>query len=287
MSTYRFSGHETFHCRHFWLKKGYDFLNQSGSFSSNEALVELGVGKNMVTSIGHWMRVFGLLQDGCLTDFATQLFGTDGLDPYLEDRGTMWLLHFRLVNSESSIYKMVFEDFRKMRVSSEFTPKQISEFISRKVSADGSSFSDSTYQNDVKVFLRNYIATNKKEVKALEDDYASVLIGLNLLSVVPDVLVDGEALYTMEYNRKDDLPEEIFLFCLLETFEKEVSISFADIQNKVSDLFLCNRDGTDQKLLRLQESGYLVYKEDAGRREIQLKETIDKWDVLKSYYHGI
>lgn len=22
-----FSGHDTFHCRHLWLKKGYDFVN--------------------------------------------------------------------------------------------------------------------------------------------------------------------------------------------------------------------------------------------------------------------
>lgn len=30
MSELTFSGHETFHCRQFWLKKGYDFKYEEG-----------------------------------------------------------------------------------------------------------------------------------------------------------------------------------------------------------------------------------------------------------------
>ncbi|HRW22723.1 MAG TPA: DUF4007 family protein, partial [Bacteroidales bacterium] len=53
-----FSGHETFHCRTFWLKKGYDFLVSGNNTFKNEeaAVVELGVGKNMVASIRYWMK---------------------------------------------------------------------------------------------------------------------------------------------------------------------------------------------------------------------------------------
>ena len=50
---YCFSGHETFSCRSYWPKKGYDFLNNGNKFNDNDALVKLGVGKNMVSSIKH------------------------------------------------------------------------------------------------------------------------------------------------------------------------------------------------------------------------------------------
>ncbi len=50
---YKFSGHETFHCRHFWLKKGYDFVNQGHTFSEDTAVVDLGVGQNMVKPINY------------------------------------------------------------------------------------------------------------------------------------------------------------------------------------------------------------------------------------------
>ena len=61
ITQFKFSGHETFHCRHFWLKKGVDHLSAGNSFKNKEAVVELGVGKNMVTSISHWLKAFGLV----------------------------------------------------------------------------------------------------------------------------------------------------------------------------------------------------------------------------------
>jgi hypothetical protein len=57
-----FSGHETFQCRHLWLKKGCDFVKSGKVFGAEDAVVELGVGKNMVTSIRYWMRAFDLLE---------------------------------------------------------------------------------------------------------------------------------------------------------------------------------------------------------------------------------
>jgi len=52
---FTFSGHDTFHCRHLWLKKGYDFIKTGNKFANEDAVVLLGVGKNMVTSIYFWM----------------------------------------------------------------------------------------------------------------------------------------------------------------------------------------------------------------------------------------
>ncbi|RYE14072.1 MAG: DUF4007 family protein [Rickettsiales bacterium] len=50
--TPNFSGHETFTFRYPWLKKGVDGLKGNpGIFQSDDAIVELGVGKNMVSSI--------------------------------------------------------------------------------------------------------------------------------------------------------------------------------------------------------------------------------------------
>ncbi|MCY3615090.1 MAG: DUF4007 family protein [Bacteroidetes bacterium] len=54
-SKYSFSGHETFPLRLNWLKKAVDAVNKKDTiFHSDAAIVELGVGKNMVRSIRHW-----------------------------------------------------------------------------------------------------------------------------------------------------------------------------------------------------------------------------------------
>lgn len=95
---FTFSGHESFQCRHLWLKKGYDFVSKKKSFNNDDAVVELGVGKNMVSSIRFWMKAFNLLTPADeLTDFAHRLLSDGGYDPYMEDEGTLWLLHYQLV----------------------------------------------------------------------------------------------------------------------------------------------------------------------------------------------
>lgn len=47
---YSFSGHESFPCKTLWLKKGYDFVTSNQDFNAPEAVVSLGVGKNMVAA---------------------------------------------------------------------------------------------------------------------------------------------------------------------------------------------------------------------------------------------
>mgnify|MGYP000905812658 FL=1 len=52
INKYTFSGHESFPCKALWLKKGYDFALENNDWNELYSIVKLGVGKNMVASIG-------------------------------------------------------------------------------------------------------------------------------------------------------------------------------------------------------------------------------------------
>ena len=57
LTSFSFSGHETFAFRYPWLKKGYDAVREDPSiFQRDDAITILGVGKNMVRSIRHRRR---------------------------------------------------------------------------------------------------------------------------------------------------------------------------------------------------------------------------------------
>ena len=129
---YTFSGHESFQCRNLWLKKGYDFVNSGKSFNDEDAVVDLGVGKNMVSSIRYWMKAFNLLTTSDdLTPLAHKLLADDGYDPYLEDEGTLWLLHYELVRKGfASSYSIVFNELRREKI--EFTSTNFVSFVKRK-----------------------------------------------------------------------------------------------------------------------------------------------------------
>ena len=69
-----FSGHESFACKSHWLKRGYDFVIADRNFNDDDAVVHLGVGKNMVASIRFWLKAVGLLHDNELNPIADYLF---------------------------------------------------------------------------------------------------------------------------------------------------------------------------------------------------------------------
>ena len=59
----RFAGHETFPLRYGWLKKAADGITSDPSlFTRADALVRLGVGKNMVRSLRHWAMAPGIVE---------------------------------------------------------------------------------------------------------------------------------------------------------------------------------------------------------------------------------
>lgn len=291
MSQYKFSGHETFHCRHFWLKKGYDFNQLGGDQRSNDAVVRLGVGKNMVTSIHYWMKAFKVTnsESSEITDFGHFTFSSNGKDPYLEDIGTLYMLHYNLMTNlnQASIYSITFEEFRKTRIDSEFTAELLFEFVARKLRVERLDYSEKSLRNDIKVFLRTYQTATKRGSKSIEDDFASVLLELNFVNPIQDTFINAEQVFRIRYDEQPRLSKLIFLHALLDRYEGQESISVKDIQRDVSDKFLCNRDGTEKKLNDLSDSGYLVYKQDAGRKEIQFKSNLNKWDVLKKYYDEV
>lgn len=113
----RFSRHETFAPRFGWLHKAYMQVKEGGEdgsdiFHREDAPVRLGVGKNMVNAMRYWSQAFKLTREhahrepsyrahvASPTWRARWLLDEDGADPYLEDTGSLWLLHWWLLSAE-------------------------------------------------------------------------------------------------------------------------------------------------------------------------------------------
>jgi hypothetical protein len=190
MSNLKFSGHDTFHCRQQWLLKGIELIDNKdlkGFHNLEVAILELGVGKNMVQAIQYWIRAFGLIdEDKKLTDIAKLIFSTDGgFDRYLEDEGSLWLLQYLICNVDiASIYKLIFSDYTNERISNVFDERQIINFIKVKIAESSTrETSENTLSSDFKVFIQSYFS-GVRTLKSLEDDFNSPLIELNLISSI-------------------------------------------------------------------------------------------------------
>jgi len=287
-SPFTFSGHESFPCRQLWLKKGYDFISQGGKFSDDDAIVRLGVGKNMVTSIQFWMRSFGLLTDSSeLTPIANFVLGEDGKDPFLEDIGTLWLLHYLLVSTgRATIYQLAFNEFRKQRV--EFTREQLTNYLNRKCGDVGYALSPRTLRSDVDVFIRTYLSPLGKS-HTVEDDLFSLLIDFDLIQGIARSKMDGGTVYRIESKDRETLPTQVVLFALLEQNPGQ-SISFSRLMadpNNVGSAFALNRDGLQRHAEAIGGAlANATFTDDAGIKELQFVERPDPFTVLEHYYQN-
>lgn len=278
LERYVFSGHESFPCKSLWLKKGYDFVFGGNDFNSSDAVVQLGVGKNMVASIRYWMRAFGLTESDRLNDLSGFIFSSDyGHDPFVEDLGTLWLLHFLLVSSkEASLYSLCYTSFQKERQS--FDRQQLVSFVRRCMIEEGKlkQFNENTVKKDVGVLLQNYVQPLKPQSM---EDYSSLLLDLDLIRTL-----DGKQFY-FNVEGKRRIPEDILLYAIIEESHGERNIDYDKLQT--IKLTFCLTDIELILMLKTLQDRYsacLRYSDTAGVRQLQLLKAIEPMDVLRHYY---
>lgn len=283
-----FSGHESFQCRHLWLKKGYDFVRQGKSFNSEDAVLDLGVGKNMVGAIRYWLRAFDLLDDQNEPTILADLMLEDGgYDPYIEDDATLWLLHYHLVKKGfATTYFLVFNELRKERI--EFTDEHFIKFVQWKSETSMPfQFNPNTIRSDFEVFHKLYIGS--ESMKDKEDIVSGILSDLHLVRTLDRS--GRQTFYHIEETEQANLPTEILLYAILDNEEYGLSINFETLMtgyNSPGTIFAINRTGLLQKLENLvQQFDFLVFKDDAGVRELQFKNKPESsFDALNAYYYG-
>ena len=276
---YSFSGHESFYCKSLWLKKGYDFISENKDFNAPSAVVELGIGKNMVSSLRFWMRAFGLFDEGKPTLIADYLFDTEsGKDPYIEDLGTLWLLHYLLIKTDlASIYKLFFIDFHKEK-NNEFTREQLLYFLKRKNNENGhpNLYNENTVRRDIGVLLQNYVMPQKEKPN---EDFSALLINLNLIKHSEDK--------TFYFNTKgkNELTPEIFLYAIIDDKKDEQIVSFDRLMDLALIFCLTKAELIDTiQLLVKKYPKVLRYTDDGGIKQLFFLEEIDKTKVLEIYY---
>lgn len=276
---YSFSGHETFQCKSIWLKKGYDFVQSGKSFNDDYAVVELGVGKNMVASIRFWLKSFGITDEGDkITSFGQYIFDDNkGCDPFLEDINTLWLLHYSLISTYyATIYRQVFIFLHKER--KEFTKYNIFSFIKRQFvdkCFGNTIFNENTINKDISTLLKMYTNPNSKVI----DDYSSVLLDLNLIK-----RKDKEN-FEFNYSSKADINPLVLLYGIKDICENDRIIEY-EIIHKLSYIFCLSQNELYDIFKKLHEiEPSITYDNSAGEQLFIINKNINKRQVLDMYYN--
>ncbi len=285
---YRFSGHETFPFRYAWLPKAYGVLARNpGAFSNEEgAMVELGVGKNMVRAIRFWIQACGIaeaLKEGGykVTAFGRSIFDKkNGFDPYLEDRRTLWLLHWKLCGNfkeplfawDYLLNRWPHPEFSRTEVSKEFAHQ--ANLLDRKLSSV-------TLEQHFDVFLHSYVPTKSPKGEILDDNLDCPLVELELIRRVGERSVEAkgrrETIYAFRREPKPDITPELFAYCLAEFWlskhRHELTLTFRDVsvaEGSPGQIFKLPEADVRQRLEGLEQQTHIFrYQESAALQRVE------------------
>jgi hypothetical protein len=294
-----FSGHETFPFRYTWLKKAVDHVSADPCvFGREDAMVLLGVGKNMVQSIRHWGLLTGVIEEDPdvtnnrgrslrVTRFGELLFADDGLDPYLEDPATQWVLHWQVSNSpeRATTWFWVFNRLNRL----EFTRSELASELMRLIEQHNwPRITSGSLKRDVDTFVRTYTAPRVTKKVVVEDTIDCPLAELGLLGLGSD----GETL-TVRRSDHVTLPDEVFIYGLVEFLRlREHSARTVSLEEILfapgspGRVFSLTEGGASRRLDRLHAltKGKLSYDETAGLKQVLVYEIPDALPILRTHF---
>ncbi|REA58226.1 DUF4007 domain-containing protein [Dyadobacter luteus] len=282
---YTFSGHDSFQCRQLWLKKGYDYVKEGKNFNEEDAVVKLGVGKNMVSSIRFWLKAFNVINNkDVATEFGERLFDDEnGYDPFLEDEASLWLLHYQLVKNDfASIYSIIFNEFRKEKLL--FKKETFVNYLKRMGESNPDlNFNENTVGKDFIVFTNLY--KSDPENKDVEDSFSGILSEIELLKTIGK---GKDEQFYIENTERDSLPEAIILYAILDNPRYSNSISLNSLEfdlNSPGSIFSLNRSGLMNKISDIVGSYKdITFTDQAGIKELQFKNKVTAYSILDKYY---
>ena len=301
---YKISGHEKFSLRYTWLPKAVIALDQDNKIFSkfDDAIILMGVGKNMVRSIKFWAlstQIADQNKNGGLkiTEFGRVLFGAEGLDTYLEDIKTLWLLHWKL-STQKDTPLLAWEYLLNRWPEPEITKSSVIRTFENEQEKFNTRPSTTTLKDHFDTFIRTYVPTKGPKGVIKEDNLDSPLVELELLQKIGDrsskyLKGKHEPIYIFHREEKPDISADLFIYCLSDFFNiahpNESTLPFREISvghGSPGQIFKLSESDLRERLENLEKdsSGHFIYKESINVPQVHKNKNLNTIELLRNIY---
>ncbi|GAA4389457.1 DUF4007 family protein [Hymenobacter koreensis] len=295
---FRFSGHESFPCRYTWLPKAYRTIHNNPLLfaDDNHAMVQLGVGKNMVKAIRFWVQAFGIAEQRpeerglFITPFGHAIFQPEGgQDPFLEDVRTLWLLHWKISTIVADpLFAWYF--LLNQWPNPEFSRTEVIEAFGIESDRMDRSLSDFTKEQHFDIFLHTYVPVRaRKGNEILEESLDCPLTELQLLLPAGERAMaepgKREPIYAFRQDGKPDITGPLLAYCLFDFWrthrQQEESLSFRDVHalpGSVGQIFKLSQPDLQSRLNKLHQDSqeFFEYRDSAALPKILKHRDLDE-----------
>lgn len=294
----KFRAHDTFFIRRGWLHKGIRHVQENpGVFLGRggaNPMDELGIGANMVKSLRYWLQAVGLTEEvtakrreQTLTEFGKLIWK---FDPYFEELGTLWLLHYRLASNqqEATAWWWFFNEFRLNEFSRDDFITLFSGWRRLKADEKDRNVPVRSLEDDFDCIIHTYLPRIKSNPKRIdpESNIDCPLGELGLVGIADRRLKT----YRKLQPSKGTLPLIVLLAVLSDQAGNQDEVRIADIHNaplnagKIFNLDIITLTGL---LYQLELLKHLKVVRTAGLDVIRFTKKRTFKACVELYYGGL
>lgn len=218
---------------------------------------------------------------------------TQGLDPYLEDEATIWLMHWLLVTNSNmaTSWFWFFNKFHKSEFTGQELQTALADFVKERV-VEKRRPSASTLKNDAVLLPRMYTQSKGNGRTPLEEALDSPL---SLLGLVTQSA--GGRAYQSKPEARPGLPMGIFSFAVTQLLQQRdmTAIPIEELMYSRNDyaapgsVFRLTETDLITKLERMLAyiPGHYEIRETAGIHQLYRTHAIDPLAYIEKHYADI
>ena len=190
----KFRAHETFFIRKGWLSKGMKYVKQTDGMvfidRENNPMDTLGIGSNMVKSLRYWLLATGLTEEST-NGKRVQTFTPLGKlvyenDRYMEENGTLQLLHYKLSSNEENAtsWYFFFNEFNLFEFTQDDFLTSIKNYIRMNSIGEKATGKDRTLSDDFSCIINTYFSKKGSETLSPENNISCPFTELGLITLL-------------------------------------------------------------------------------------------------------
>lgn len=289
----KFRAHDTFFIRKGWLNKGLRNVNaDAGVFmgSKGNPMDVLGIGANMVKALRYWLQAVKLTSEPAagrkeqsLTEFGKVVFDND---PYIEEMGTLWLLHYQLASNkdDATAWYYFFNEFK----ATEFTKEDFVKQLSNYIRINGEEVSERSLEDDYTCIINTYVSRMKSNPEKVQPE-SNIDCPFGELGLI-DIANKKDKLYKKSTPKKDLIHPLVVLSVILDQANGKEEIKISSIQNdpcNAGKIFNLDIITLTALLYKIELMGYIKVIRTAGLDVIRITKDISFIECIEDYYKAI
>lgn len=293
----KYRGHETFSIRRNWLAKGILAVNENpGIFTDkhSDPTDFLGIGRNMVLSLRYWLRAVKLCEEQRDTESKRMKMHFTPLgelvrknDPFVEENGTLWLLHCNLAGNleAATSWYFFFNEFNL----SEFTKEDFVSALKNFDRMNGGTTALRSFEDDFECIMGTYVPRFQESAEYDPED--NLECPFSELGLVERNEKSGR-LYRKIIPPQQAIPPLVLLSVLYEHASKYpgLEIPLSDIQNRQGNagkLFNLDTMTLMDVLCILENRGLVNIVRTAGLDVVRLSGGLNAEVCIERYYEEL